>query len=168
MAEVAKIVDFGLSITFKQNWKENVGHRGTKRYMAPEALLKKEYGPGVDIWSLECTVYEMITGKPLWEFSNSEPNFENPKLSTKAKDFLNNCLVRNPSARWSADMLLHHSFLKSVDDVQPPDTKKRQCDGMSLSLRKKGTKTTFMTQPHIRDLVIQLDSDSKDGNSCPN
>ncbi|KAH0695625.1 hypothetical protein KY284_015679 [Solanum tuberosum] len=31
MAEVSKIVDFGLSITLEQNWKENVGHRGTKR-----------------------------------------------------------------------------------------------------------------------------------------
>uniref|UniRef100_M1DNF7 MAPKKK14 n=1 Tax=Solanum tuberosum TaxID=4113 RepID=M1DNF7_SOLTU len=98
-------VDFGLSITFEQNWKEKVGHRGTRRYMAPKVLLKKEYGPGVDIWSLECIVYEIITGKPLWESSNSEPNFENPKLSTEAKDFLNNCLVKNPSARWSADML---------------------------------------------------------------
>ncbi|KAK6796778.1 hypothetical protein RDI58_004479 [Solanum bulbocastanum] len=99
----------------------------------------------------------MITGKPLWESSNSEPNFENPKLSTEAKDFLNNCLVRNSSAHWSADMLLNHSFLKSADDVQPPDTKKRQCDGMLL-LRKK--KPTFRTQPHIRDLVIHLDPDS--------
>ncbi|XP_049360526.1 mitogen-activated protein kinase kinase kinase 20-like [Solanum verrucosum] len=159
MAEVAKIADFGLSITLEQNWKENVGHRGTKRYMAPEALIKKEYCPGVDVWSLGCTVYEMITGKPLWESSNSEPNLENPKLSTEAKDFLNNCLVRNPSARWSADMLLNHSFMKSADDVQPPDTKKRQCDGMSL-LRKKRTKTALRTQPHIRDLFIQLDSDS--------
>ncbi|KAH0695598.1 hypothetical protein KY284_015652 [Solanum tuberosum] len=167
MAEVAKIADFGLSITLEQNWKENVGHRGTKRYMAPEALLKKEYCPGVDIWSLVCTIYEMITGKPIWESSNSEPNFENLNLSTEAKDFLNNCLVRNPSARWSEDMLFNHSFLKSADDVQPPDTKKRQCDGMSL-LCKKHTKTTFRTQPHIRDFVILLDLDSKDGNSCPN
>ncbi|XP_049382830.1 mitogen-activated protein kinase kinase kinase 20-like [Solanum stenotomum] len=177
MAEVAKIADFGLSINLEQNKKENMGYRGTKRYMAPEALIKEKYYPGVDIWSLGCTVYEMITGKPLWESSNSdqmldrikykEPNIENPKLSTKAKDFLNNCLVRNPSARWSADMLLNHSFLKSVDNVQPPDMKKRLCDGMSL-LRKKRTKTAFRTQPHIRDLVIQLDSDSKDGNSCLN
>ncbi|WMV14536.1 hypothetical protein MTR67_007921 [Solanum verrucosum] len=122
--------------------------------MAPKALIKKEYCPGVDIWSLGCIVYEMITWKPLWESSNSKPNFENPKLSTKAKDFLNSCLVRNPSARCSADMLLNHSFMKSADDVQPPNTKKRQCDDMSL-LRKKRTKTAFRTQPHIRDLVIE-------------
>ncbi|XP_015064769.1 mitogen-activated protein kinase kinase kinase 17-like [Solanum pennellii] len=169
--EVAKIADFGLSITLEQNSKENVGQRGTKRYMAPEALLKEEYCPGFDIWSLGCTVYEMITGEPLWESSilmlnriqYEEPIIQNPKLSTEAKDFLNNCLAKNPSARWSADMLLNHSFLKSADDVQPPDTKKRQCGGMSL-LRKKRTKTAFRTKPHIPNLVIQVDSDTNDGN----
>ncbi|KAG5621355.1 hypothetical protein H5410_006573 [Solanum commersonii] len=140
MAEVAKIADFGLSITLEQNWKENMGHRGTKRYMAPEALIKEEYYPGVDIWSLGCTVYEMIAG---------------------------NHPIQIMICCTELNVLLNHSFLKSADDVQPPDTKKRQCDGMSL-LRKKRTKTAFRTQPHIRDLVIQLDSDSKDGNSCPN
>uniref|UniRef100_M1CJA3 Protein kinase n=1 Tax=Solanum tuberosum TaxID=4113 RepID=M1CJA3_SOLTU len=32
--------------------------------MAPESLLKQEYGLEVDIWALGCTVYEMITGNP--------------------------------------------------------------------------------------------------------
>uniref|UniRef100_K4B6S2 Protein kinase domain-containing protein n=1 Tax=Solanum lycopersicum TaxID=4081 RepID=K4B6S2_SOLLC len=170
--EVTKIADFGLSITLQQiNCGEEVGLRGTKRYMAPEALLKKEYSPGFDIWSLGCTVYEMITGKPLWKSSDimlnrikyEEPDIQNPKLSTEAKDFLNNCLVRNPSARWSADMLLNHSFLKSAEDVQPPDAKKRQCADMSLFCKKRA-KTTFRTHPHIPDSVIQVDSDSTDGN----
>lgn len=66
--EVTKIVDFGLSITLQQiNCGDEVGLIGTKRYMAPEALLKEEYSPRFDIWSLGCSVYEMITGKPLWE-----------------------------------------------------------------------------------------------------
>ena len=66
--EVTKIVDFGLSITLQQiNCGDEVGLIGTKRYMAPEALLKEEYSPRFDIWSLGCTVYEMITGKPIWE-----------------------------------------------------------------------------------------------------
>ncbi|KAH0658886.1 hypothetical protein KY285_027433 [Solanum tuberosum] len=71
--EVAKIADFGLSLTLEQSWTQKQGMRGTKRYMAPESLLKQEYGPEADIWALGCTVYELITGTPLWESSNSDP-----------------------------------------------------------------------------------------------
>uniref|UniRef100_M1CGQ3 ATP binding protein n=1 Tax=Solanum tuberosum TaxID=4113 RepID=M1CGQ3_SOLTU len=143
--EVAKIADFGLS-----------------------SLLKQEYGPEADIWALGCTVYELITGTPLWESSNSdpkfddvlqrikyeEPNLENDKLSTEAKDFLRYCLIKNPKSRWSAGLLLNHSFLKSADSVLPPKKRKRQHGYMS-SLHRPHQKRAFRTQPHIRHLVIE-------------
>ncbi|XP_055830396.1 mitogen-activated protein kinase kinase kinase 20-like [Solanum dulcamara] len=166
--EVAKIADFGLSLTLEQSCTQKQGLRGTKRYMAPESLLNQEYGPKADIWALGCMVYELITGTPLWESSNSdpkfddvlhrikyeEPNLENDKLSTDAKDFLRNCLVKNPNTRWTADMLLNHSFLKSAENVQPAKKRKWQRGYMS-SLRRTHQKRAFRTQPHIRDLVIQ-------------
>ncbi|XP_055832779.1 mitogen-activated protein kinase kinase kinase 20-like [Solanum dulcamara] len=145
-SEVAKIADFGLSLTLEQSWTQKQVLRGTKRYMAPESLLNQEYGPEADIWALGCTVYELITGTPLWKSSNSdpkfddvlhrikyvEPNLENAKLSKEAKDFLSNCLVKNPNLRSTASMLLNHSFLKSADNVQPPKTRKRQRGYMSI------------------------------------
>ncbi|XP_049360251.1 mitogen-activated protein kinase kinase kinase 20-like [Solanum verrucosum] len=166
--EVAKIADFGLSLTLEQSWTQKQGMRGTKRYMAPESLLKQEYGPEVDIWALGCTVYELITGTPLWESSNAdpkfedvlerikyeEPNLENDKLSTEAKDFLRYCLIKNPKSRWSAGLLLNHSFLKSADSVLPPKKRKRQHGYMS-SLQRPHQKRAFRTQPHIRHLVIE-------------
>uniref|UniRef100_A0A7S2WLW3 Protein kinase domain-containing protein n=1 Tax=Rhizochromulina marina TaxID=1034831 RepID=A0A7S2WLW3_9STRA len=36
---------------------------GTTEYMAPEMLLRKGYGKGVDFWSLGALMYEMMTGK---------------------------------------------------------------------------------------------------------
>ncbi|XP_009598440.1 mitogen-activated protein kinase kinase kinase 20-like [Nicotiana tomentosiformis] len=167
--EIAKIADFGLAMTLEQSWTQKQGLRGTKRYMAPESVLKQEYGPEADIWALGCIVYELITGKPLWDSSNSdakvddvlrrirseEPNFENGKLSAEAKDFVRSCLVKNPSSRWTADMLLNHSFLKSVNNVQPATKTRKKQSGYMSFLRRPHRKTAFKTQPHIRDLIIE-------------
>ncbi|KAH0717293.1 hypothetical protein KY285_013324 [Solanum tuberosum] len=134
--------------------------------MAPESLLKQEYGPGVDIWALGiCTVYEMITGKPLWESSNSEPNIENPKLSPEAKDFLNNCLVKNPSSRWTADMLLNHSFLKIAYIAQPPEFTRKRPGFHSMYFSRLPQNKALRRQTHVRDMVTEIGADSGSGNS---
>ncbi|CAE7423175.1 CPK25, partial [Symbiodinium microadriaticum] len=36
---------------------------GTKEYFAPE-LIRRAYGPQVDMWSLGCIAYEMLAGCP--------------------------------------------------------------------------------------------------------
>lgn len=164
--EIAKIADFGLALTLEQSWNGNHGLRGTKRYMAPESVLYHEYGPEVDIWAIGCTVYELLTGKPLWESNekadvldrivSEEPNLEDVNLSREAKDFLRSCLAKNPRSRWNADMLLEHPFLnssKSADsDHQPAKTIKKK-SYMSI-LRRPHQKRAFKTQQHVRGLII--------------
>ena len=43
---------------------------GTSRYMAPEVILSgsgsSKYACEVDMWSLGCIIYELLTGKPLF------------------------------------------------------------------------------------------------------
>lgn len=43
----------------------------TRFYRAPEVMLSSQkYSKAVDIWSIGCTMYEMLTGKPLFQTKN--------------------------------------------------------------------------------------------------
>lgn len=61
---VIKLSDFGNSkpINFKK--KDEVQ---TRYYRSPEIILRGEYNESNDIWALGCTIYELLTGKILFD-----------------------------------------------------------------------------------------------------
>jgi len=62
-----KICDFGLAraMHFKNTPKEMTSYVATRWYRPPELLLEtKEYGPGIDMWSVGCILAEMIKRRP--------------------------------------------------------------------------------------------------------
>eukprot|EP00268_Persea_americana_P046826 TRINITY_DN4843_c0_g1_i1.p1 TRINITY_DN4843_c0_g1~~TRINITY_DN4843_c0_g1_i1.p1 ORF type:complete len:464 (+),score=99.48 TRINITY_DN4843_c0_g1_i1:157-1548(+) len=140
-AEDVKIADFGLAKKAREKAEEESDEfclRGTPLYVAPESVARREVEPPSDIWSLGCAVVEMITGKPAWRWSeDSNINAlllqigfgdELPEipteLSEEGQDFLSKCFVRDPSKRWTAEMLLQHSFVsKGGDDDDPVNSK---------------------------------------------
>lgn len=58
---VVKLSDFGSA---KRICSYEQSMIGTYAYMAPEVISWKGYNWFADIWSLGCTVYEMLTGRP--------------------------------------------------------------------------------------------------------
>jgi dual specificity tyrosine-phosphorylation-regulated kinase 2/3/4 len=58
-----KIIDFGSSCTDSMLGFSYVQSR---YYRAPEVVLGIHYGHPVDMWSLGCIVYELITGRPIF------------------------------------------------------------------------------------------------------
>ena len=57
----AKLADFGLAETVKNDCVTNGSKAGTVGYVAPEISEGESYGTSSDIWSLGCLLYAMLT-----------------------------------------------------------------------------------------------------------
>ncbi|XP_054805814.1 mitogen-activated protein kinase kinase kinase NPK1 [Prosopis cineraria] len=120
-----KLADFGASKKVVELATMNGAKsmKGTPYWMAPEVILQTGHSFSADIWSVGCTVIEMATGKPPWSeqfqevaalfhigTTKSHPPIPD-HLSVEAKDFLLNCLQKEPDLRPSASDLLQHPFV---------------------------------------------------------
>ncbi|KAF9680050.1 hypothetical protein SADUNF_Sadunf06G0079700 [Salix dunnii] len=112
-----KAIDFGLSIFFKpgERFSEIVG---SPYYMAPE-VLKRNYGPEIDIWSAGVILYILLSGvPPFWAESeqgvaqailrgiidfNRDPW---PNISESAKSLVGQMLEPDPKLRLTAKQVL--------------------------------------------------------------
>ncbi|ESW18130.1 hypothetical protein PHAVU_006G015300 [Phaseolus vulgaris] len=125
-----KATDFGLSVFFKEGetFKDIVG---SAYYIAPE-VLKRKYGPEVDIWSVGVMLYILLSGvPPFW--AESEHGIFNailrghidftsdpwPSISPSAKDLVSNMLNSDPAERLTAAQVLNHPWIK--EDGEAPD-----------------------------------------------
>ncbi|XP_034700949.1 mitogen-activated protein kinase kinase kinase 1-like [Vitis riparia] len=123
---IVKLADFGLSKHCQSN--DFNSSKGSPFWTAPEvvnAVYRKNdcYGLAADIWSLGCTVLEMLTQQhpypqyewmqALFRIGHGELPFVPDSLSIDARDFILKCLQVNPSDRPTARQLLDHPFVKS-------------------------------------------------------
>lgn len=134
-----KMTDFGLSKQLAGEDEQTNTFCGTPDYLAPEILLGKGYGVGVDWWSLGVLVYEMLGG--MTPFSSEDPDNQNetyqnilnqdpefmPSMPSDACDFIEQCLKKDPSQRITDDQIQSHPWFADInwDDllnkkVQPP------------------------------------------------
>ncbi|KAI5064165.1 hypothetical protein GOP47_0020835, partial [Adiantum capillus-veneris] len=113
---VVKLADFGASKAFHEATITDAckSIRGSIFWMAPEVIKGDNYGRHADIWSVGCTVIEMLTAMHPWPgIDNSwAAIFQIAKASSgppipetasdDAKNFLGNCFHLDPKLRPSA------------------------------------------------------------------
>ncbi|OWZ18865.1 STE/STE11 protein kinase [Phytophthora megakarya] len=188
-----KLADFG---TFKVIGCASLvgGLKGTPHWMAPEVIRQQNMEDGdsherwfrADVWSLGCTMLEMITGRSPWQqYSNpltamyqivsSENTPTIPAdVSDETASFLKLCLQRNPEHRATITQLLAHPFvrvnastrtkvksskhrIKYLDDGQPGSLSP-ECNQKTSQLSPSTPKTTTLS---IRkDLALEPHEDS--------
>ncbi|XP_051205054.1 mitogen-activated protein kinase kinase kinase NPK1 [Lolium perenne] len=118
-----KLADFGASKQVEKLATAAKTMKGTPYWMAPEVIVGSGHDFSADIWSVGCTVIEMVTGKTPWNQEIQEVSLlyyvgttkSHPPipdhLSPEAKDFLLKCLQKEPELRSAASDLLQHPFV---------------------------------------------------------
>nr|GEW64470.1 mitogen-activated protein kinase kinase kinase YODA-like [Tanacetum cinerariifolium] len=126
-----KVADFGMAKHISAQTCP-LSFKGSPYWMAPE-IITNTIGSNlaVDIWSLGCTVLEMATTKPPWSqyegvaalfkigHSKELPSIPD-HLSDEGKDFVRQCLQRNPLHRPTAAQLLNHCFVRNAASLERP------------------------------------------------
>ena len=95
---------------------------GTLQWMAPEVIRQSGHGRSADIWSLGCTIIEMFTSKPPFDyFSNptaamfhiascKEPPEFPENMHEDGLDLLKRCFAIKSNNRPSISELMLHPY----------------------------------------------------------
>ena len=127
---LVKLADFGVAT--KTSTFHEASVVGTPYWMAPEVIELSGATTASDIWSLGCTVIELLDGKP--PYHKLQPmhalfrivNDDHPPLPEGAspivRDFLVQCFQKDPNLRVSARKLLKHPWIVNAkrSDVEVP------------------------------------------------
>jgi serine/threonine protein kinase len=118
-----RLADFGVSAQLLNTMSRRNTFVGTLYWMAPEAILEKEYDERADVWSLGITALEMAElAPPHMDHHQGRVIFIIPKepppqlqerdvWSPRFQNFLARCLVKDPAHRPTAAQLLSDPFI---------------------------------------------------------
>lgn len=119
---LVKLADFGVATKAQGLTEGSVV--GTPYWMAPEVIELSGATTASDIWSLGCTVIELLDGKPPYHRLAPMPalfrivNDDHPPLpegaSPLVRDFLMQCFQKDPNLRVTAKKLLKHPWIMST------------------------------------------------------
>ncbi|XP_028764384.1 calcium-dependent protein kinase 13-like [Neltuma alba] len=176
-----KAIDFGLSIFFKpgERFSEIVG---SPYYMAPE-VLKRNYGPEIDIWSAGVILYILLCGvPPFWAESEQGVaqailrgliDFKRepwPSISESAKSLVRQMLEPDPKLRLTAKQVLEHPWLqnaKKAPNVPLGDVVKSRLKQFSMMNRFKRKALRVIAEflsteevEDIKEMFKKMDSDN--------
>jgi serine/threonine-protein kinase 24/25/MST4 len=95
--------------------------------MAPEVLRQDKHDGKADVWSLGITCIELVKGKPPLSHlpalqivmrvpMNPPPKLDGDEFSDTFKDFISQCLQKNPDNRASIKDLLKHPFIEGAGE----------------------------------------------------
>ena len=120
-----KLVDFGIFGSNRGNLPEK-SNVGSLKYMPPEVLIgHNESTPKIDVWSLGCVLFGMITGKLPYRSSVKEDlkrmiieqpivinKKDHPDISDHCRDLIEKMLDKDPNRRIGIREIFEHPWIR--------------------------------------------------------
>lgn len=126
-----KVSDFGISAFVDNTVAQCHTFLGTVTYMSPERINGQPYSFPADIWSLGLTLLECVTGRYPYDASGGTIELmiqileedcpfptkdgDGDELSPNLVDFVSRCLNKDPMKRPTAEELLKHPWVASME-----------------------------------------------------
>ncbi|CAL5351495.1 unnamed protein product [Camellia sinensis] len=156
-----KAIDFGLSIFFKpgERFYEIVG---SPYYMAPE-VLKRNFGPEIDIWSAGVVLYILFCGvRPFWAARCGTGYSSWDDILESAKSLVQQMLELDPKLRLTAKQVLGDAWLqnaKKAPNALLGDVVKSRLKQFSMMNRFK-RKALRVKVEDIKETFRKIDTDN--------
>lgn len=164
-----KLCDFGLASVVEHTDAPNASMSamiGTPGYVAPEVVLRKQYGPPVDMWAVGVILYILLSGRmpfygrtdvetlrrtALGQYSFPEREWRN--ISSDAKSLVRALLQLNPEKRLTAEAALHHRWLSDAATL-PTNPIENDLSGLHSKRRKfrRAARAAILVE-RMRDLI---------------
>ena len=161
-----KIIDFGLSKVLGNDGPVASTFLGTRGYLAPEMIQRRNYTKSVDAWALGVVIFVLLCGcLPFDDDCQSVPNSPDLRqkftlrfprwakdLSPSAKDLLNHLLDIDSRRRYTADQAMEHPWVRGTTASKDSLL---QSPGRIKPSPKHGTKSSSSSQA-TKDHVSQM------------
>uniref|UniRef100_A0A0G4FL94 non-specific serine/threonine protein kinase n=1 Tax=Chromera velia CCMP2878 TaxID=1169474 RepID=A0A0G4FL94_9ALVE len=167
-----KLADFGVARNLGETEKaESVV--GTPYWMAPEIITMDAMSTGCDVWSVGCTVIEMITRTPpYWDLPPMNALFRivqdplpplPPGISVHLTDFLCRCFQKDTAMRSTAAQLMAHPWITG-HVANASSVRSRQGRGEVAASRGGGEGESSAVFVEAARMSSDVDTDELDGN----